>query len=248
MHAFIIICPDTHHQVFTEVAMTCGMANITVLKDSDLLSGTHTTSNTWYIQQMLKLLVSRHVETRWYCTLDADVFLFRDTELADFMVHEKCVYNDEPISQHQQWWQLSSECLGIPLSVVKTGFGVTPSLLVTEICKDLVKHHNVEQHLSNGATEYTLYWIYLHSKHNYLDYYTETTSALYSPDSLWGAKQLTEAHKLGSISKYIKQHCSSNSKFPFFIFQSLLKRFSLEFRKSVMKTCFTSAYLPKSLF
>lgn len=121
----------------------------------------------WHKQQVLKLLAGRRVATRLYCTLDADMYLVRPCGLSDWMPGGRCLYNPTRLDVHPRWWRRAARRLACPLRLaVDDGFGVTPSLLYTSIARELVAYLEAERGgvtkaIRAGATEYTLYWLYV---------------------------------------------------------------------------------------
>lgn len=232
---FIIICPEDHVGSYRECGDSFSKLRIDVISEGTLLKGTFTTKNSWYIQQMLKLNACGLIETEWYCTLDADVFLFKRTGYEDFIKNGRAIFNNEPISEHPLWWERSSAYLKIPISVLQVGFGATPSLLHTATCVDMKQQVDIEAALSTGATEYTLYWLYLNAKRNVFELYSgDAEHTLYCQNSLWGAKQLQLAHALGGVDVYVTAKCNPTAKYCFFVFQSILRSFSINKRLAVI--------------
>jgi hypothetical protein len=122
----------------------------------------------WHKQQIVKLAISRRIRTPLYCTLDSDMFLVRPARLADWSIDGRCIYNPVPMTLHRKWWKRSAKQLNYQLDSFPSeqGFAVTPALLQTRVVQQLVHYLESERHgltyaIRCGATEYTLYWLYL---------------------------------------------------------------------------------------
>jgi Family of unknown function (DUF6492) len=113
------------------------------------------------------------VQTPFYITLDADVFLLRRVT-ADAVVRQgRLVTNLAPAARQMAWWRASSALLGVdPPRESERAMSVTPAALVTEQVRSLIaavrERHGglpMEEVLAKHKfTEYTLYWSYLRSR------------------------------------------------------------------------------------
>jgi len=143
------------------------------------------TARGWHKQQILKLLAGESIGTRLYCTLDADVYLVRPCSLADWVGRGACVYNPGSLDLHRRWWRRAAKRLGYRLHIQPTdGFGVTPSLLYTNIVRRLVDYLEAERGgvvraIRRGATEYTLYWLFVKEHYNSQALYEAKRGPLY---------------------------------------------------------------------
>lgn len=131
----------------------------------------------WYKQQLIKLCISRLVETPYYLVVDADMYLNFDLVLTE---GNRILYHSEPwqtsnnelYSTNSNWWNSSLKLLQLNIDITSDTalMSVTPQVLVTEYVKDLLKYLkelygvNWMVMLCNGEfTEFTLYWLYLKS-------------------------------------------------------------------------------------
>jgi hypothetical protein len=164
---------------------------VTIASERELLSPHHIQTEGAYpyaVQMALKLLVSAHVSTPFYLTLDADVVLLRAFGYSDVIDHRgRALYHHEPRHLvHPLWWEGSEQFLhlrgeggGGERERAQQGFGVTPALLSTHgarLTVDLVAQHSVAAqyerpleawirllgHRGTVWSEYTLYAVTLH--------------------------------------------------------------------------------------
>ena len=234
----LIVCKDDEFEELSCIADKFCSLDIEMLSEDDVLDQTAMNiKNHWYKQQIIKLMIASKVKTDWYCTLDADMFMFKP---CSFVEENRAILTEEPLDLHSDWWNASSKCLGIPLDCLQYGFGVTPAMINTKICRQLISEYNIPQcFVGNGpVSEYTLYWLYLNKNYRVSDYYHTGAKSLYCTESLWGSKQITEAMQLGGIREYVNKYCTRDAEYSFFIFQSLLTAFSLQHRKHALQDIF----------
>eukprot|EP01064_Diplonema_japonicum_P000230 TRINITY_DN10166_c7_g1_i1.p1 TRINITY_DN10166_c7_g1~~TRINITY_DN10166_c7_g1_i1.p1 ORF type:complete len:444 (+),score=41.34 TRINITY_DN10166_c7_g1_i1:124-1332(+) len=133
------------------------------------------------MQMLLKLLISKEVQTAFYITLDNDVFFKRPTEFSDLIINGKAIVQGREAGRHRaSWWSASGTILQNPhdcgSSLVRDPFqiGVTPAILHTHATRSLISTIEARngtfdrilfQYLSNKGTadwtEYTLYWSFI---------------------------------------------------------------------------------------
>lgn len=83
----------------------------------------------WMKQQLLKLAVAHHVKTDYFLTLDADVVLTRDTEIAEFLPDGKAAYAYLHPTPHMSWYRASWRVLDMPARSKQLEHNVTPTIL-----------------------------------------------------------------------------------------------------------------------
>ena len=139
----------------------------------------------WYKQQIIKLISSELIKTEIYCTLDADIYLLKKCSLEDWYIDGKCKYVPEHMKVHEYWWKQSAKALNFELNELEMACSVTPMLLYTDIVKKLLKYMNgnninLSETVVNGATEYSLYWLYLINNYDILTIYSDEHPLLYN--------------------------------------------------------------------
>lgn len=159
-----------------------------------------------YIKQhLLKLYVSKFINTSHYLILDSDVYVNKIFKFNDFFTDDKIslflydgigYLNDETYidSCHTKWILESLKVLGKTVDDIKSPFcyGVTPGLFITKEVKELLeflnlKYNNfIEFFIKNPVgMEYSYYYIHVHEKNLYcIDYSKKFVSAVWSPDDL----------------------------------------------------------------
>jgi hypothetical protein len=155
----------------------------------------------WYRQQIIKLLIYQHVKTPVYLIVDDDLFLTRSLSYNDLrvMIDGKIYwkYSSEKYSDLGKknysaltWWKGSAQLLEFDQSQLRDDdhlLGVTPQIFVTEYVRNLISHLEslspewIEKFIQLGATEYTTYWIYLHTQ-NLHHVYSDKGTPLWTND------------------------------------------------------------------
>jgi hypothetical protein len=114
----------------------------------------------WHKQQVLKIKSWSFVDTEWILTLDADcLFLFKG-HINLLMPNNKpfLSWSGKLNGSQEEWWNKASKFLGKPKPEVRCG--VTPMFLKRQVCKELDQTHDVCKYIQEGATEYSLYWVW----------------------------------------------------------------------------------------
>ncbi len=147
-----------------------------IIKDDELLdcSRFNTKDECWYKQQLLKLLISKKVETDLYMILDDDLFLTREITLKDIYVNDKIRYSSEKYEElstknHSSlnWWNGSCKLLSIEMIKNDNLMSVTPQIFITNIVLELLIElkmmygNFINKFIEYGASEYSLYWLYI---------------------------------------------------------------------------------------
>tara|TARA_Y100000004_G_scaffold194015_1_gene257713 strand:- start:285 stop:1145 length:861 start_codon:yes stop_codon:yes gene_type:complete len=119
----------------------------------------------WGFQQVLKLEVSKYVQTEWYLTMDSDCYFTKpNVNTADFINEDgkafmRITQNDGNL--HDRW----NNCalfLDSPVKNLEGCCTVTPVMMNRNYTRDLCDKYDVlEGIIEKKCTEYTLYWTYL---------------------------------------------------------------------------------------
>ena len=96
----------------------------------------------WTRQQILKLSVSRHVDTAHYISFDADVICTHPIDRNLLLPEGKGLIqllakNEMPNRSH--WWRSAARILGLPARLDEPGMTPTPAILATEVSRDLMR-------------------------------------------------------------------------------------------------------------
>lgn len=156
----------------------------------------------WKIQQIIKLHVAKYVKTLHYLVLDADCFFTKKCTYDNIIIDNKCIYNVDFKNNYVKWWENSCKYINYKEKQTKY-FGVTPSLLYTNICLELIDYLNsqntsIEIAIDNTATEYTLYWIYILKFKKYSDLYFESNQISLYNNCIWRKEDI----KMFNINNY----------------------------------------------
>eukprot|EP01062_Namystynia_karyoxenos_P017808 TRINITY_DN16590_c0_g1_i1.p1 TRINITY_DN16590_c0_g1~~TRINITY_DN16590_c0_g1_i1.p1 ORF type:complete len:572 (+),score=74.56 TRINITY_DN16590_c0_g1_i1:87-1718(+) len=138
-------------------------------------------------QMLLKLGVAQFINTSFYVTLDADVFLKRPLSLSDVVPGGKGLVQGREGSRHRlSWWKAAGQIVhdtercGRRLGWMQTQIGVTPAVLSTSLARAILGEVERLYPAANGTclrwdtamfhlladpdrrdwTEYTLYWAF----------------------------------------------------------------------------------------
>jgi hypothetical protein len=118
---------------------------------------------------MIKLAMARMVETPFYLLLDADVVCTQKMRISDLFEDGKAMAVRHEML-HPTWYRISAALLSLPPLVDE--FGVTPVVLHTSTCLDLLRHLGGGRDPDDprwvarlgrtlGWTEYSLYYTFL---------------------------------------------------------------------------------------
>lgn len=173
-------------------------------------------------QQVLKLTVSGRVRTRLYCTLDSDVYLVTRCGLADWYAHGRAIYNRYPMDAHPKWWTAAAKHLGYRIRDFDRthGFGVTPSLLFTDVARGVIEHlegsrKGVAHAVRWRSTEYSLYWLYLLKNDEVAELYREGEPELIG-QPLWREEEVPG----GDVRAFVDAQFASEGRWFFSLIQS----------------------------
>jgi len=135
--------------------------------------------NKWYYQQILKLKISKYIQTKHYLVLDDDMFLIKPLKFSDFIsndnkiiyTHESFPHNNPRCYTNSTWWTTSANVLEFDVKRIYDNtclMGVTPQLLITDVVIGLIaileKKYGIEwakKITQLRFTEYALYWIHV---------------------------------------------------------------------------------------
>lgn len=172
-----------------------------VLYDRDILG---IDSSPIYIKQhLLKLYVSKFINTSHYLILDSDIYINKNFEFKDFFTDDKIslfVYdgigylNDKKNADccHTKWIMDTLKILEKTVDDIKSPFcyGVTPGLFITKEVIELLEILNLKYNdfikffIENPfGMEYSYYYIHVYNKNLYcLDYSKKFVSGVWSLD------------------------------------------------------------------
>lgn len=183
LHEFLIICKENEENIIRkELEKYPSPLPIRLVTEDTLIKKEVIGKiSGWYLQQLIKIGVSKIVRTKLYLVLDADCFLTKKFWYENLFYQEKILINTESWMVHPEWWLASAEIINeVSLSKLanKPVISVTPQILITNVVWELVDYLNEkkkplrwDEYLSNNLfTEFTLYWLFLHKK-NRIDMY-----------------------------------------------------------------------------
>jgi hypothetical protein len=181
------------------------------LSDASVLTADGCTSE-WKYQQTLKLAISSFIDTEFYLCCDVDCFF---TGNQSYFLDNKPKVNVEQ-NIHKDWWVAASKFLNVERP--KLQCGVTPMFLHTKTVVSMIdsfKMNGLRHAINIGATEYSLYWTYLHSLSNPREKYSFS-------DLSYGIYDLSEFQNIDSDLQEMKRVWDRFKKFPINLIQSTL--------------------------
>lgn len=132
---------------------------IKIINESDLYS--IKTISSYYLQMLLKLLVSNNIKTKYYLTLDADTLFTKKSNESNFYSN-KAYYHK--INVKDKWLERAEKCLDTKVTFETKSFNInqTPFVFKTDLVKKMLHDINVpDLILKEFCSEYTLYLAYL---------------------------------------------------------------------------------------
>lgn len=149
-------------------------------------------------QMLLKLLISKYINTELYLILDDDIITLTEFGYNDLFNGKKIKYVAEgSIASQPQVWEASRDLLRLEKKTniykLNNTISVTPQIIITSVVKDMMNYlldkygnyHNLYEEMTRISwTEYTLYWLYL----RYID---KKGVSYYKKDTLTAANLMT---------------------------------------------------------
>lgn len=149
----------------------------------------------WYRQQIMKLYISKYIDSQYYICLDSDVLCIKPTSYGDLVKNGKVCVNLEAKDIHARWWQDSLKVLKVSNPGTDIGMTSSTNILIKNEVLLLIEH--VEKLYNKSFikslfiwkwvnpkfalrkwTEYKLYWLFIE--------YREMTSRYNSEYKVWG--------------------------------------------------------------
>lgn len=115
----------------------------------------HPTVGGWSRQQIIKLAISRIADTPYYTTFDCDVLCTRSLDLETLLPGGKALLQLGSKEICPNWWTSSARLLGLDPKMKEPGMQVTPAILSTRICGELLSELN-RLGAPGGAFEYLM--------------------------------------------------------------------------------------------
>lgn len=214
---FIIIASEKDIEVMKQFIKTT--LPITYHDEKTFLSP-HLQTRGWFKQQLLKLLISNIVSTKYYLVLDADMYLNQPLSYKDLFYRDLIKYNSEPwqtfnnchFSQNSKWWRASCNIMNFPIEQLHNNkylMSVTPQVLIKNVVTELLSflyRDNWQEYLCEMEfTEFTLYWIYC-IVHNHSSLYTTNGFPLWKHDHECNILDVHYASRKCIANAFIKPH------------------------------------------
>ena len=149
----------------------------------------------WLRQQIVKMYISKFLNTQFYICMDSDIICKKPTKYDDLIVEGKPKVNMEPKSLHKVWWKDAIKVLKIDNPITTEGMSSSTNIFITEEVLALIDYiekiykKSFIMTLCNWIwtksrvfnvrwTEYKLYWSFIEYRNKVNDYKTN--------DVVWG--------------------------------------------------------------
>lgn len=195
LDTFYVICPKDNYELLNNhIKNYKNYINFKFIFQEDLLINNIEIKG-WYLQQILKLMISYQINTKYYLVVDSDMFLNQPIQYSDFFYNNKIKYHSEPwqeynnkyYSTNSNWWKQSYDLLEYEkeeFDMIKKDnklMSVTPQMLITDIVKDILNSFDALKLYKQPFTEFTLYWLYiLYKRPDILNCYTNEGTPLWA--------------------------------------------------------------------
>lgn len=172
----------------------------------------------WCKQQIIKFAAHKYVSSKFYLTLDADVFCVRPVNHSDLIVDHRAISRRTKEDYHPDWYKNAERIL----KTKRSGYthGVTPAILSTEAVSALLRHIEIQSNkpkeyfyrklkslkhkkrytsswathllLNRPWTEYSLYNTFLESENIYKNYHIDKGPFAIYNHSVWREEQFND--------------------------------------------------------
>jgi hypothetical protein len=195
--ALLVVAPRSQHEELSQL-LKSKCFTVQFIADEDVANrgGMHG----YRYQMLLKLAVAKHVKTRFFMTLDSDLFFVRQANIDCFVINDRAIVARSSKHTHADWYTASAKALGMTFEDIPDYvIGVTPSILSIDVCRSLVDTLNASKMITAGATEYSLYWLYMLKHFDMESIYIPHTTGSITTGGVYNAP--TCIWDIGSISK-----------------------------------------------
>jgi len=197
-YKILIITNKNERSKINDLKIKYKKLNINIILEEHVFNPSNKLSG-WIYQQILKLAISKLIETKWYLCMDADCFICKPLKYEELIVNGKCKTNIMKYKATPKTWRNSVNKI-IPLTGTQ-GLGVTPQILNTKICLELIDEFPPSFLEKNKFTEYLLYSVFL-NRNNQIELYEDNK---YFVKGIWGkeAEDLLSNKKTDKIKEIL---------------------------------------------
>ncbi len=137
---FIIISPKAELDFIERTLQPMMPFELVVVDECELLPQLrkYPKMGGWTKQQLIKLAASTLVETVYFLTFDADVICTKPLSREILLPKGLGLVHKSNKQDHPHWWQASASCLNVDPKLTEPGIGVTPVILSTSVCRQLI--------------------------------------------------------------------------------------------------------------
>ncbi len=212
LHEMIIISPRSAMETLQSETTYCNLDTFPLrfIAEEDILPQKLHHTMGWFKQQLIKILMCQYIQTKIYLIVDDDLFLIKKMTLSDLIIiedgqtyykysSEKCTDLGQKNYSSTEWWQGSAKLLQMEVNFPSPQcyhlMSVTPQIFVVTYVSDLIttlqniysesNDQWMEKFIEFKATEFSLYWIYLHINNLYYMYSDITNRPLWSNNPLY---------------------------------------------------------------
>lgn len=125
--------------------------------DEDNIYDSSNIKNTYYLQMLLKLMVSKIIDTQFYVTLDSDIIFTK--QFGEELFHTKDKAHVYFVNRLDSWGKRVNKYMDVE---IKYSVNQTPFIFVTDVVKKMVEEIDTPDLILNKlCSEYTVYHGYL---------------------------------------------------------------------------------------
>jgi len=194
---FFIVCPKDQIPKISQLTEQWHNFTIKIIDEEDLIPelANYPTVGGWRKQQIIKLAIASIVKTPFYLTFDADIICTSPISVEKLIPGNKALLQQQERLTRAWWWGSSAHYININPNLNESGMDVTPAILSTQVCLNLVKHlentgkcwikrllnphrkyawQRLNPRFKNqySWTEYSLYYLFLEKNNEINTYHT----------------------------------------------------------------------------
>jgi len=194
---FFLVCPKSQIKTLSKYIDNWPDLPLKLLDEEDLVPEfkRFPTVGGWRKQQVIKLAIASFIKTPYYLTFDADIVCTSPISEDILLPNNKALLQKQQRYTRTKWWTSSAKYLNTNANIDTLGMDVTPAILSTKICLDLIQtlnknklgwiHSLLSPHKKYAWqrilpwykkrfswTEYSLYYLFLEKNNNIEKYHS----------------------------------------------------------------------------
>lgn len=203
---FFVVCPSNQTGMLSDDLRKWRSLPIEIIDEKTLIPKLkdHPFARGWIKQQLIKLGIANICKTPFFITFDADVFCTKPLDADSLLPGGKAML--QPFHRYRKWWRSSANILETDPRLDAPGMAVTPAILATAVCRELISdlsnethwidrllskrskfslHRLMGSHQNYSWSEYALYYLYLEKNNLINKYHCIVNNSMISSKSIW---------------------------------------------------------------